>query len=76
MVWAQSYRQRYSPRKPKSDWSQVYVGKVANLIATGWMRPAAMAAVDAARADGRWVAAYPAQRGATGPDDLARPSWG
>jgi uncharacterized protein YdeI (YjbR/CyaY-like superfamily) len=67
-----SYLQRYSPRRPKGDWSQVNVRKVEGLIAAGRMRPAGMAAVDAARADGRWAAAYPAQRDATVPDDLAQ----
>ncbi|MTV27762.1 OmdA domain containing protein [Nitriliruptoraceae bacterium ZYF776] len=65
------FLQRYSPRRAGSDWSQVNVDKVAALDAAGRMRPAGLAQVAAARADGRWAAAYPSQATATTPDDLA-----
>ncbi|WP_036507814.1 YdeI/OmpD-associated family protein [Nocardioides sp. URHA0020] len=65
-----SFLQRYCPRRARSSWSQVNVGKVAALLAAGRMRPAGLAQVDAARADGRWAAAYERQRTATVPDDL------
>lgn len=64
------YLQRYSPRRPKSPWSQVNVDKVEALTAAGRMREPGLAAVRAARADGRWDAAYERQRTATIPDDL------
>ncbi|MCP2299086.1 Uncharacterized conserved protein YdeI, YjbR/CyaY-like superfamily, DUF1801 family [Nocardia amikacinitolerans] len=68
---ADHYLQRYSPRRPKSPWSQVNVEKVEALVGAGRMREPGLAAVRAARADGRWDAAYERQRTATIPDDLA-----
>jgi uncharacterized protein YdeI (YjbR/CyaY-like superfamily) len=65
-----SYLQRYCPRRSRSTWSQVNVDKVAALTAAGRMRPAGMTQVEAARADGRWDAAYERQRTAQVPDDL------
>lgn len=65
------YLQRYTPRRPKSSWSQVNVRKVEALIAAGRMREPGHAAIRAAQADGRWAAAYPPQRDVTVPDDLA-----
>ncbi|WP_107654958.1 YdeI/OmpD-associated family protein [Nocardia suismassiliense] len=67
----QHYLQRYSPRRPKSPWSQVNVEKAEALIAAGRMRAAGLAAIRAAEADGRWAAAYQRQRDATVPADLA-----
>ena len=66
-----SYLQRYSRRRPGSSWSKVNVGKVEALVEAGRMRPAGLAEVDAAKADGRWDAAYESQRTATVPPDLA-----
>jgi uncharacterized protein YdeI (YjbR/CyaY-like superfamily) len=62
---------RYTPRRPKSVWSQKNVESVARLIAEGRMRPAGLAAVEAAQADGRWERAYAGPAGITVPDDLA-----
>ncbi|MGK8521760.1 YdeI/OmpD-associated family protein [Nocardia asteroides] len=64
------FLQRYSPRRPKSPWSQVNVAKAEALIAAGRMRAPGFAAIAAARADGRWSAAYERQRTATCPADL------
>jgi uncharacterized protein YdeI (YjbR/CyaY-like superfamily) len=64
------YLQRYVPRRPRSRWSQVNVGKVEALTAAGRMRPAGRAEVEAAKADGRWDAAYASQKDATVPPDL------
>lgn len=64
------YLQKYSPRRPKGYWSQVNIEKIERLVAEGRMRPAGLAQVDAAKADGRWDAAYSAQKTATPPDDL------
>lgn len=66
-----SHLQRFTPRRPRSPWSQVNVAKVEALIAAGRLRPGGMAEVEAARADGRWDAAYPSQSQATVPPDLA-----
>jgi uncharacterized protein YdeI (YjbR/CyaY-like superfamily) len=65
------FLQRYVPRRPRSAWSQVNVAKVEALTAAGRMRPAGLAEVARAQADGRWAAAYPSQRTATVPPDLA-----
>ncbi|HEX6424100.1 MAG TPA: YdeI/OmpD-associated family protein [Acidimicrobiales bacterium] len=65
------YLQRYSPRRASSAWSQVNVDKAEALIAAGRMREPGLAAIRAARADGRWEAAYQPQREVTVPDDLA-----
>jgi uncharacterized protein YdeI (YjbR/CyaY-like superfamily) len=64
------YLQKYVPRRPRSRWSQVNVRKVAELTAAGRMRPPGIAEVEAARADGRWDAAYVSQKEFTVPDDL------
>jgi len=65
------YLQRYSARRPKGAWSKVNVDKAEALIASGRMRDPGFAAIAAAKADGRWDAAYLSQRIATVPDDLA-----
>jgi uncharacterized protein YdeI (YjbR/CyaY-like superfamily) len=65
------YLQKYVPRRPRSRWSQVNVAKAEELIAAGRMRPSGLAEVEAAKADGRWAAAYQSQRNATVPPDLA-----
>jgi uncharacterized protein YdeI (YjbR/CyaY-like superfamily) len=68
---AMYYLQKYVPRRPNSRWSQVNVRKVQELTAQGRMRPSGLAEVEAAKADGRWDAAYESQRDATVPPDLA-----
>ena len=65
------YLQKYVPRRARSRWSLVNVRKVEALTAAGRMRPAGLAEVRAAQADGRWDAAYASQREAVVPDDLA-----
>lgn len=67
----ESFLQRFSPRRPTSSWSQINVEKFAALEAAGRVRPAGHAVVEAAKADGRWDAAYERQRTAEVPDDLA-----
>jgi uncharacterized protein YdeI (YjbR/CyaY-like superfamily) len=63
--------QRFTPRRPRSTWSKVNRQKAEKLIAEGRMRPAGLAEVDRAKADGRWDAAYDSARTATVPEDLA-----
>lgn len=65
------YVQRITPRRPRSVWSQKNVATVERLTAEGRMRPAGLAAADAARADGRWERAYAGPATITVPDDLA-----
>ncbi|WP_120520353.1 YdeI/OmpD-associated family protein [Arthrobacter celericrescens] len=68
---ATSFLQRYSKRSKRSSWSRVNVGKAEALIASGRMRPSGLAEIEAARADGRWDAAYESQRTAEVPPDVA-----
>ncbi|WP_416443980.1 YdeI/OmpD-associated family protein [Leucobacter sp. HNU] len=67
---AESFLQRYSPRRPASPWSRINVLKFEALAAAGRVRPAGHAAAAAARADGRWDAAYASQRDAETPPEL------
>jgi uncharacterized protein YdeI (YjbR/CyaY-like superfamily) len=64
------FLQKFTPRGPRSRWSRVNRDKVVELQRQGRMKPAGMAEVERARADGRWDAAYEGQRTATVPDDL------
>ena len=68
----QWFLQRFTPRRPRSNWSKVNCGKVAELTEQGRMRPAGLREVERAKADGRWDAAYDAPSQATVPDDLRR----
>ena len=61
---------RFTPRRLRSSWSQRNVANVARLEAQGRMLPPGRAAVDAAKADGRWAAAYAAASEAEVPADL------
>jgi uncharacterized protein YdeI (YjbR/CyaY-like superfamily) len=68
-----SFLQRYSPRGRKSRWSQINREHVARLVAAGRMTPHGQRVVNAAKADGRWDAAYAPMRettAATLPADL------
>jgi uncharacterized protein YdeI (YjbR/CyaY-like superfamily) len=65
------YLQRMTPRRAKSVWSQKNVDAVEALTEAGRMRPTGLAAVEAARADGRWERAYAGSATITVPDDLA-----
>jgi uncharacterized protein YdeI (YjbR/CyaY-like superfamily) len=62
--------QRFTPRGPRSKWSQVNRANAERLIADRLMHEAGRAQVQAARADGRWAAAYEPQSRATVPADL------
>jgi uncharacterized protein YdeI (YjbR/CyaY-like superfamily) len=67
---AQSFLQRYTPRGPRSVWSQVNVDNVARLIEAGRMTPHGLVHVETAKADGRWARAYAAGRALKIPADL------
>jgi uncharacterized protein YdeI (YjbR/CyaY-like superfamily) len=67
-----SFRQRFTPRRARSAWSKRNVGIVARLLEEGRMQPAGLAAVAAAKADGRWEAAYAGQAAIAVPRDLAK----
>jgi uncharacterized protein YdeI (YjbR/CyaY-like superfamily) len=66
-----TYRQRFTPRRARSAWSQRNVGLIERLSEEGRMRPAGLAAVERAKQDGRWEAAYAGQATIAVPEDLA-----
>jgi uncharacterized protein YdeI (YjbR/CyaY-like superfamily) len=66
------FLQRFTPRRPRSKWSQVNRDKVTELIAQGRMQPAGLAQVQAAQQDGRWEAAYAPQSSQAIPEDFQR----
>jgi uncharacterized protein YdeI (YjbR/CyaY-like superfamily) len=60
---------RFTPRKVRSKWSQVNRARAEELLAAGRVRPGGLAQIEAARADGRWDAAYaPASKAQVPPD--------
>ena len=68
-----SFLQRYTPRRARSVWSQINRDNIARLTSAGRVTPHGQRQVDAAKADGRWDAAYAPIRKATEatvPDDL------
>jgi uncharacterized protein YdeI (YjbR/CyaY-like superfamily) len=66
------FRQRFTPRRPRSKWSRINRDRAEALIAAGRMQPAGTREIDAAKADGRWDAAYPSPSKMEVPDDLAK----
>jgi uncharacterized protein YdeI (YjbR/CyaY-like superfamily) len=66
-----TYRQRFTPRRARSAWSQRNVAHIERLRGEGRMHPSGERAVAAAQADGRWDAAYAGQSEMGVPDDLA-----
>jgi uncharacterized protein YdeI (YjbR/CyaY-like superfamily) len=61
---------RFTPRKPRSRWSQVNKSRAMELLAEGRMRKSGLAQIEAAKADGRWAAAYAPASSAKVPTDL------
>lgn len=66
-----TFRQRFTPRRPRSPWSKRNVGLAEQLIKEDRMRPEGMLEVERAKADGRWEAAYHGQARIEVPADLA-----
>jgi uncharacterized protein YdeI (YjbR/CyaY-like superfamily) len=66
------YLQKFSPRRARSIWSKINVDKVEKLIAEGKMQPAGLTQVEAAKADGRWEAAYYSPANAVMSEDFAK----
>ena len=62
--------QKFTPRGPRSIWSQINRDKVLALLAAGRLLPAGLAAIEAAKKNGRWEAAYESQRTAEPPADF------
>jgi uncharacterized protein YdeI (YjbR/CyaY-like superfamily) len=65
-----SWRQRFTPRRPKSSWSKINTQHAQRLIRAGRMEAAGLAQIDAAKKDGRWTAAYDSPSKATFPEDF------
>jgi uncharacterized protein YdeI (YjbR/CyaY-like superfamily) len=61
---------RFTPRRPRSKWSVINRERTEALIAEGRIRPAGLAEVESAKADGRWAGAYPPHSRAEPPPDL------
>jgi uncharacterized protein YdeI (YjbR/CyaY-like superfamily) len=64
------YKQRFTPRRPRSKWSQINVVSVERLHREGRLAPAAVRQMEAAQRDGRWAAAYPSPSKMLPPEDL------
>ena len=64
------YMQKFTPRRLRSLWSKRNIEKVEVLIKEGKMRAPGFAAIEAAKADGRWDAAYASPKNATAPVEL------
>lgn len=65
------YLIRYTPRRPRSRWSEINVARAGTLLAEGRVRPGGLEQIEAAQRDGRWDAAYPPASRITVPEDLA-----
>jgi len=64
------YKQRFTPRRARSRWSQINVAAMERLHAMGRLSPAAVRQMEEAQRDGRWDAAYPSPSQMRPPEDL------
>ena len=69
---ANSWVQKFTPRRAKSGWSKINVAHVDRLIQEGQMTPAGLKEVEAAKADGRWATAYDSSANATVPPEFVK----
>jgi uncharacterized protein YdeI (YjbR/CyaY-like superfamily) len=69
---ANSWVQKFTPRRAKSGWSKINVANVDRLIQEGQMKPAGLKEVEAAKADGRWATAYDSSANATVPPEFVK----
>ncbi len=65
------YLNKYTPRRARSRWSRINCARALELVTAGRMRPAGLAEIERAKADGRWDAAYAPPSKAEVPADLA-----
>ena len=68
---ADSFLMRFTPRRPRSLWSQINCGRAEALIAQGRMHSTGLAQIAAAKTDGRWDAAYPSPSTITIPNEVS-----
>jgi len=66
----QYWLQKFTPRGQKSIWSKINTEKAEKLIANGEMKPAGLKAIEMAKQDGRWDAAYESQKNISVPEDF------
>jgi uncharacterized protein YdeI (YjbR/CyaY-like superfamily) len=66
-----TWLQKYTTRGKKSTWSKINREKAESLIKSKLMKPAGLKAIESAKQDGRWDAAYDGAKSASVPDDLA-----
>lgn len=69
---AESWLQKFCPRRPKSIWSKINIGHVDRLTKEGRMTPAGVEAVEKAKADGRWAQAYDSPKDMSIPEDFLK----
>jgi uncharacterized protein YdeI (YjbR/CyaY-like superfamily) len=67
-----SWLQKFTPRRAKSGWSKLNTQHVERLIKSGQMTPVGLKAVETAKTDGRWQAAYDSPRNAMPPEDFLK----
>ena len=63
---------RFTPRRPKSQWSARNKARALELITEGRMTARGLAEIDRAKSNGQWAAAYPSQAVSTVPDEFRR----
>jgi uncharacterized protein YdeI (YjbR/CyaY-like superfamily) len=66
----QYWLQKFTPRGSRSIWSKINTEKAEKLIVAGEMKPAGLRAIEAAKNDGRWEAAYASQKEISIPEDF------
>lgn len=66
----ESYVQRFSPRRPRSNWSKINTEHIARLIKEGKMMPSGLVVVEVAKKDGRWEKAYESPANIKVPEDF------
>lgn len=64
------YLQKFTPRRSKSIWSKRNIQNVERLVKEGRMKPSGHQQIEAAKADGRWEAAYDSQANMVIPEDF------
>jgi len=69
---ANSYLQKYTPRRAKSMWSKINTEHAMGLIKLKKMTPAGMVEVEKAKADGRWDRAYESPKNTVAPEDFLK----
>jgi uncharacterized protein YdeI (YjbR/CyaY-like superfamily) len=62
--------QKYTPRRPKSIWSKINTQRAQKLIKNREMQPPGLKAIELAKRDGRWAAAYESPKRMIVPKDF------